>query len=204
MKARFVYESVNFERGKDPKTAMGIGDQRAQYEKKMNHFLSEFDRQAEKFGFVDDMDTHIKNWGADQKSFDSGSEVEYYIRSYVKPPTMFNPRTPRVKLGLRELLDWDKNSYSKESMFYIVYSHNNHPVDEPGEAWTSFDTDSKLIEWVTDRPWEKLLKKTKISKLDRQLGRALRKDKRALKKQMKESVNFERGLDPRAAMGLEL
>ena len=87
MKAKLVYESINFERGKNPMTAMGLGDQRVQYEKKMSHFLEELDRQAEKFGFVDDMATHEKNWVPD--TWETDGEIEHYIRSYVKPSTIF-------------------------------------------------------------------------------------------------------------------
>ena len=98
MKAKSVYENINFERGKDPRASMGIGDKRAQYEKKMSYWLEQFDEKAAKFGFVDDMKTHEKNWIED--TWETDGETEDYIRSYVKPSTFLNRRMPRVKLGL--------------------------------------------------------------------------------------------------------
>jgi hypothetical protein len=41
MKARLVSENIHFEKGRDPRASMGIGDKKAQFKKELQHFAEE-------------------------------------------------------------------------------------------------------------------------------------------------------------------
>jgi len=192
MRAKFVYESVNFERGKDPKGSMRIGDRVAQYEEMMRPWLEKVEEKAKKFGFIDntaEVKEIWKNHYTDRFS-EEDEERDYLIRSWRRKAGRIigKKRYPTVKLELRELSSyWEEVSHhvrdaNEYGVYYIVLSDPNHQVEFPGQAWYGFDTDDDLQRWTTDKHWEELITKSGIY----------------------ESVNFERGKDPKSSMGLGL
>jgi hypothetical protein len=100
---------------------------------------------------------------------------------------MGKKRTPTVKLEIRKLSPyWDDFEHhvedaKKYGVYYIMISDTDHEVEVPGEGWERFDTDEFLQYWTQDSIWENLVRG----------GRTIH-----------ESVNFERGKDPKEAMGI--
>lgn len=91
MKARFVYEELDFERGRDPQEAMEIGDNRVLMIKKL-------DRLAEKYGFVEaefgpeheeEGITNIKRWVIPDSDEDDGEEVVLFTEDYYDYPSIY-------------------------------------------------------------------------------------------------------------------
>ena len=91
MKARFVYEELDFERGRDPQEVMEIGDKRVLMIKKL-------DRLAKKYGFVEaefgpeheeEGITNIKRWALPDSMEDDGEEVVLFTEDDYDYPSIY-------------------------------------------------------------------------------------------------------------------
>jgi len=62
MKAQFVYENISFERDKDPKSVMGIGDPDVQAIEKVEDVLHDGFERTDDLGEDGDQDQDIQRW----------------------------------------------------------------------------------------------------------------------------------------------
>ena len=77
MKAKTVNENVNFERGLDPKEAMGIGHEETQIIRKLDRLAKKYEFHEAPFGSQHEQEgiVNIKRWVNDEEYVDDEIEV---------------------------------------------------------------------------------------------------------------------------------
>jgi len=156
MKARFVFEAINFERTGDPLDSMNIGN------KKIRDIKSAF-RYVEKY--VDTMDADELDFRKFRNEIDRVKDtidvivVNYLNKTYninirlIPSDEIFNPSQ-----SVREIAEYNKDNY------YIKFYKNG-----PGNAfWFEFQN-GQIVHRVTQS--------NKLSTLDQKLGEVLKKYK---------------------------
>ena len=115
MKAQLVYENLDFERGIDPKTSLGIGLG------EVANYISEFDKRAKKYGFyqipIEKCPTskyEVNDYIKDYMAWTDGNYNYLIFYKYLG-----NLRYPRIKVFgahwpkdfiKKEVGDWPKGS----------------------------------------------------------------------------------------------
>lgn len=170
MKAKFVYENISFERGKDPKSTLGIGLEgylKGKSLREMHHKSSHGERMASELGseFMSDIDTsklyYLGRLDAGRIS-DSPDWALKRLLPYIH--ILDGNQTSMRETGAGTVLRSFDTPYGK------VVFEGQYGFPPYGSAWAEKETVKNLF-------------------FDRKIN---------------ESIRFERGIEPKTAMGLGL
>lgn len=164
MKARFIYESLDFERGLDPKKSMSIG---RHWSKTKREIANEIIRRCES-----ELEDVINNVHAKAKMKGYKNSFDYIEQAYgmelknIKKDPVIENAIEEVTVGINKILE-------------------EYPVFEP-------DKNDSLMNDITNF----------FTAGEPPFGTLMTIIEATLDPQLKESVNFERGLDPIKALDL--
>ena len=234
LKAKFISESLNFERGIDPKDSMNIGNTEVRREKLIKEIIQfnprlilNYKGGMDPFMFL----TSTKNPEWDKSTLRNVinpelSRVLNYLRGLSESQNFERGLEPKVSIGVGlaskiKQCEWPELQYlilSKDADFIKFLSDGKYTIHNPKEFMESYKhgadvykkyvrpryTSYKFSSDFRDIIQKKLLK-IRASETEWHINMTLNASEVEMDSRMKglkESLDFERGLDPKDAMGI--